>query len=489
MSLHDLAKKFDEKQAALKSDEDQDLILASQHKSDEGEPEDARVWDVTTDGLEARTSVRTFQSSELPVAIWEIQTTRFGWYLAKVSDRYEFPFKVYGTHKSILERIQKAWANLDGNLGILLNGSKGAGKTVIAQEIGNWALDNGYPVLAVSSPAPDILPIILNRVPQPMVLIFDEFEKTHPTDNHGNGTAQETLLTTLDGMTRTKHKRLFLFTTNTPQVNQNLIDRPSRIRYFWTFTQLSDEVIDELLDDLLKPELNHLRLDVLGYIKTRNLRTLDAVKCAINEVNIFEESPTKFDDFLNLSENADTEFAVTILDEEGNEVRKHAPLFEANSSMALQLCRGLESARDFIRDRHRHNHSPFEITCGKTGRCIDLIAPGPYPMSWIANLQTKTFNTWVGVGAQLKEICHSIPDYLWNDKPPEGWKPPLITKDKGEDGYHDQVSAAIDWSDSQSIHGTEDFETYLIKIQPKNTLAEIGQRKKSLSLQAWDLVK
>lgn len=56
----------------------------------------------------------------------------------------------------------------------------------------------------------------------------------------------------MDGVFNSPYRRVFLLTTNNLYVNENLIGRPSRIRYKKTFGNLQPEVVQEYLDDNLK---------------------------------------------------------------------------------------------------------------------------------------------------------------------------------------------------------------------------------------------
>ena len=55
----------------------------------------------------------------------------------------------------------------------------------------------------------------------------------------------------MDGVYNSKHRKIFLLTTNQLYINDNLIGRPSRIRYKKTFGNLSAETIKSYLGDNL----------------------------------------------------------------------------------------------------------------------------------------------------------------------------------------------------------------------------------------------
>lgn len=246
-------------------------------------------------------------TKKLKPGIYSYHVNDFGWFLRCDQEKFEFPFKIYGHRRDIIDHISIAWTSLSTNLGVLLNGLKGTGKTVTAQEVCNWCVDNDIPVLVVESPLP--LAVILAHIRQDICVLFDEFEKTHPvTDEHDQ---QQGLLSLIDGTHRSHDRRLFLFTTNTAKLNDNFINRPSRIRYRWQFGQLEPKIILELIDDLLDPALVDLRTPLLSYIDSREVISIDVVKAIIQETNIFKSDPWKRDCF-NLTERTPWGFRMVI---------------------------------------------------------------------------------------------------------------------------------------------------------------------------------
>ena len=62
----------------------------------------------------------------------------FGFSLKPISENFEFPYKIYGLETDIIDRTLKYYNNTtSGNLGVLLNGIKGTGKTVTSKIICN----------------------------------------------------------------------------------------------------------------------------------------------------------------------------------------------------------------------------------------------------------------------------------------------------------------------------------------------------------------
>ena len=196
--------------------------------------------------------------------------------LMKLSDKFEFDFKIYDVGcEEIVEKIKKVWNSREynKNLGVIFNGTKGTGKTVKAKLLCN---DIGLPVIIVNSDFDgDILPFITSLNFE-CVVFLDEAEKMFDS-------SPETLLKLIDGVYNVTRK-LYLLTTNKLSVDDNLIDRPGRIRYIQEFGNLTAKAISECIDDNLKnPEYKDLITELVDRLE---FSTIDILKNIIEEVNI-----------------------------------------------------------------------------------------------------------------------------------------------------------------------------------------------------------
>jgi hypothetical protein len=230
----------------------------------------------------------TNQIETLPPGIYSLNQSMFGFYLERIEDKFEFSHKLYGLETRLIDRVVKTWTETDRNLGILLNGLKGTGKTVSAKVICNQ-LD--LPVILVNTnPEGGGIPEFLNNIQQEVVVLIDEYEKIFGEDAE--------LLTVMDGVLTGTSRKLFLLTTNKTYINDNMLQRPSRIRYFKTFKDLSPAVIEEIIDDtLVNRKFKH---DVISTISNLEIITIDIVKSIIEEVNLHNESPNEFMDVFNV---------------------------------------------------------------------------------------------------------------------------------------------------------------------------------------------
>lgn len=213
-------------------------------------------------------------------------------FLEDFADKFHFDFKVYGMESKLINHIMQTFNNTSSNLGILFNGVKGTGKTITAKIIAN---ETKLPVILINAPYPGLADFI-SKINCPCVLFFDEFEKNFNT-NEGHDLE---LLSIMDGVFNSKNRRVFILTTNKLHINENFIGRPSRIRYRKSFGNLSSEVILEYLEDcLIDKSRAH---EILEFIDSLAISTIDILKCIVEEVNIHNCPVSEFKQFINVEQ-------------------------------------------------------------------------------------------------------------------------------------------------------------------------------------------
>jgi len=213
----------------------------------------------------------------------------FGINFEHVGFKFELPEKIYGIEKEFIEKVKISWENSKSNLGILLSGSQGTGKTITSKIIAN---EINAPVLVIAQKEHAV--DIINEIDKDIVVFIDEYDKIFEDSAD--------LLSIMDGANASSHRRLFIFTTNETRLNPYLINRPSRIKYHKRFSDnLSDEVIKEIIDDRLM-NFDH-KEDLLSLLKFTENISIDNLKSIIDEVNLFDrvESQEEFFNTFNVN--------------------------------------------------------------------------------------------------------------------------------------------------------------------------------------------
>ena len=200
--------------------------------------------------------------------------------LVKISDKFTFDYKIYNFGgQDMFEKIKAIWdsdlyTENNKNLGIIYNGTKGTGKTVSAKLLCN---DLKLPVIIVNHTYEGLILDFIQSLEFECIIFIDEAEKTFTGDE------QEVLLKMIDGVYN-KSRKLYILTTNTLNINENLISRPGRIRYVQEFGNLYPAAINEYIDDNLKDPSKKDK--VLEQVDLLEIITIDILKALVEEVNI-----------------------------------------------------------------------------------------------------------------------------------------------------------------------------------------------------------
>lgn len=202
-----------------------------------------------------------------------------GYYLKKTED-FKVPEVLYGNPQVGAEMVSKRFKDYRKNMGVLLSGLKGSGKTILAKLI---AKEVNLPVLIIDSKLEgEGLSSFLDEIKQEVVIFIDEFEKLYDYE------AQEQFLTIMDGVFTSK--KLFVFTTNTKRLNEFLKNRPSRILYDFKFDKLEEDLIEEVIEDLLQNK--DYKDELINIINILTFVSFDTLISLIEEINFSNHSPT-----------------------------------------------------------------------------------------------------------------------------------------------------------------------------------------------------
>ena len=194
--------------------------------------------------------------------------------------------KIYGTHLKNVERVYASFEAFERNLGVMLSGAKGIGKSLFAKLLSIKAVENGYPLIIVNKYIPGIADF-LGEIDQKVVVLFDEFDKTFNggKDSKDNANDPQTeMLTLFDGINVSK--KLFIITCNeTRNLNDYLLNRPGRFHYHFRFNFPIPEEIREYLQDKIDEKYWGEIEEVIAFSKKADLN-FDCLRAIAFELNM-----------------------------------------------------------------------------------------------------------------------------------------------------------------------------------------------------------
>lgn len=220
---------------------------------------------------------------------WLVVESKEGKFSLEKMEDFSYPDKLYGNMEAVSARYVKSFNNSKSSMGILLTGLKGGGKTLTAKLTCREA---NLPVLIISQAfSGEAFQAYLANLNQEVVVFIDEFEKVFE-----DAVKQQQLLPLLDGVFETKI--LFIFTSNTMDVNKFLKNRPGRIRYLKHYGGLEKDELEEIIEDLLLDKEKKQGLLEMTYLLSSV--SVDVLMYLINEMNEYDEKASESIKFLNI---------------------------------------------------------------------------------------------------------------------------------------------------------------------------------------------
>jgi hypothetical protein len=229
--------------------------------------------------------------SPLPVGTYMAVDTGNGIALLP-ADNLRFDGKVYGNADAIVRRIMAVASDRKGSTGILLSGSYGSGKTMIAKRLAEESIKLGMSVILISDPITGTsLAEFLQHIDEPATVLVDEFEKVYSRED------QRGLLAILDGVYSTK--KLFVFTCNDLfGVIEGFKNRPGRIYYHVKYDSCPDDVVEDYCSKNIANQ--EAAKAIAEFLIDLNGITFDGMKAIVEEHNRFGEMPREFLHLLNV---------------------------------------------------------------------------------------------------------------------------------------------------------------------------------------------
>jgi hypothetical protein len=213
-------------------------------------------------------------------------------------DSFEIKGKTYGDHMRNCDRILNTFKDRPNTTGVMLAGEKGSGKSLLAKAISIEGAKQNIPTIVINAPwAGDRFNSFIQSIEQPVIVLFDEFEKVYDSD------AQEAILTLLDGVFPSK--KLFVLTCNDKwRIDQHMRNRPGRIYYMLDFKGLTADFIIEYCEDNL---INKAHIEKICQIASLFSEfNFDMLKALIEEMNRYNEAPEEALKMLNAKPEFDS---------------------------------------------------------------------------------------------------------------------------------------------------------------------------------------
>lgn len=248
----------------------------------------------------------------IPAGTYEIYYSKnSGFFLSRRPD-LSVSETVYGVQNSKVAKVMNSFNAFTRNLGVILSGDKGIGKSLTAKMIAQEAVKQGYPVILVSQFIPGIANFI-ESIDQEIMVLFDEFDKTFKTT--GDGNPQDTMLSLFDGTT--VGKKLFVVTCNQlTGLNDYLVNRPGRFHYHFRFDYPTADDIRTYLHDKIDPEFYGEIDDVINFATRVNVN-YDCLRAIAFELNLGSKFKDAIQD-MNIINLDDVRYKVTFLHKDGS---------------------------------------------------------------------------------------------------------------------------------------------------------------------------
>jgi hypothetical protein len=230
----------------------------------------------------------------LPPAVYSMKFSKMQGFWFEPMQLEPFSGKVYGEQKRMAEKVERRYRAVEGrNLGVLLSGPKGTGKSLFVRNLAA-KLSAEMPVVVVKENGGQPMLAELASLKGRAVIIFDEFEKMFRADATGSSGCntrendireQETALSFFDGVETRQEKLLLLTVNETYNLSRLLLGRPGRIHYHFRMALPSVAEIEAYLaDNLGAAAVSGDRRDISAKLASRAVSwdSLEAVTAELN---------------------------------------------------------------------------------------------------------------------------------------------------------------------------------------------------------------
>lgn len=262
-------------------------------------------------------SINTYD--KLPTQVYSVGFDKMTGLFLEKSDDINVSEKVYGKHVEKVDKVLNTYKVIERNLGVILSGDKGIGKTLFVKMLSKKAIENGYPIIIVNKYYNGIANYI-ERINQSVVILFDEFDKTFSSERNDDMNSPQTeMLTLFDGLSQ--GKKLFVITCNNLyKLNDCIVNRPGRFHYHFRFEYPKSEEIRVYMENNIDKRY-YCEIDkVIKFSRTVNLN-YDCLRAIAFELNQGATLKMVIKD-LNIIKSSNTEYDITVHFKNGNTVTR-----------------------------------------------------------------------------------------------------------------------------------------------------------------------
>ncbi|MCY1289251.1 hypothetical protein D9M68_18440 [compost metagenome] len=213
----------------------------------------------------------------IPAMVYRAVLAEQGIVLIKDRKNFKLPALRFGKHKNHVKQITATYDRDGNNNGVMAIGEKGSGKSMLAEEIGNWLINQDVPVILVDSYMSAQKLSLVIRAVGPCMVYFDEFGKVYDDDDKRGALLPLFSDTSFTGV-------MFIATGNDSEEFSNyLYNRPQRFRYCISYEPgIRDDVLEDILTTM---QVNkELHLAFRKYVRREHRRlNMDSLLCVVRE--------------------------------------------------------------------------------------------------------------------------------------------------------------------------------------------------------------
>lgn len=320
--------------------------------------------------------VKTYKS--LPANTYALDFDQMKGFSLKIHNDLIVNEKIYGPYAKKVQKVMNSFNAYNRNLGIILSGPKGVGKSVFARLLAEEGKKVDLPLIIVSNNYPGLSDYI-SSIQQECIILFDEFEKmfskgfTDIRGKEGPG-EQDSLLSLFDGIDN--GKKLYVITCNNySDLSTYLLNRPGRFHYHFKLNPpMSDDIREYLNNNLIDDAKKYI--DEIVTLSNLSTFTYDILRAIVFELNQGYDLEESLQD-LNIERDAKLYLDMSVTFANGITIKSTDPVYVNYSSDRSVCHRFFINKSDMPIEYYRYCGEPLikfdkdDLSVNKDGYFID----------------------------------------------------------------------------------------------------------------------